>query len=139
MKYRTSGSGGVPPEEELVKPITVLVADDDPIIRDGLVAILETQSDLLPVGEAVDGADAVQKARELQPDLVLMDIGMPGLDGVEATRQIRQQLPGTHVIILTVYPTHVSEALSAGASRYLLKDTSPRDLMLAIRGVANST
>lgn len=120
----------------MVRPITVLVADDDPAIRDGLVALLETQPDLLPVGEAADGMEAVRKTRELHPDVVLMDVGMPGLDGVEATRQIKREIPATRVIMLTVYATHVSEALAAGASRYLLKDSSPKVLMQAIRGIA---
>lgn len=121
-----------------MKPITVLVVDDDPTIRDGLVAILEIQADLLPVGEAADGQEAVRMARDLHPDVVLMDVGMPGLDGIEATRQIRRESPGTHVVMLTVYPTHISEALAAGASRYLLKDCSPRVLVQAIREVSRS-
>ncbi len=116
-----------------MKPVTVLVVDDDPTVRDGLVALLETQPDLLPIGEAADGLEAIQKTRSLHPDVVLMDVGMPGLDGVEATRRIKQQSPRTQVIILTVYGTHLSEALSAGAGRYLLKDCPPQDLMQAIR------
>ncbi len=116
-----------------MKPVTVLVADDDPTIRDGLMAILETQEDLLPIGEASDGLQAVQMVRELRPDVVLMDVGMPGVDGIEATRRIKQESPETRVIVLTVYPTHLSEAFAAGASRYLLKDGSAKDLMQAIR------
>ncbi len=116
-----------------MKPVTVLVVDDDPTIRDGLVAILETQADLLPVGEAADGLEAVQLAHNLHPDVVLIDVAMPQMDGLEATRLIKQDAPNTRVIVLTVYPTHLTEAFAAGASRYLLKDSSPRDLMRAIR------
>jgi two-component system, NarL family, response regulator LiaR len=116
-----------------MKPITVLIADDDDTIRDGLLALLETQPDLLPIGEATDGLEAVRLAGELHPDVVLMDVGMPNLDGVEATRRIKQLFPQTHVVVLTVYATHLSEALAAGANRYLLKDSCPADLMQAIR------
>lgn len=116
-----------------MKPVTVLVVDDDPTIRDGLVAILETQADLLPVGEAADGLEAVQLAHNLHPDVVLIDVAMPQMDGLEATRLIKQDAPNTRVIVLTVYPTHLTEAFAAGASRYLLKDSSPLDLMRAIR------
>ncbi len=116
-----------------MKAKRVLVVDDDPTIRDGLIAILETQADLLPVGEAADGMEAVEMARDLHPDVILMDANMPQLDGLEATRRIKQSAPDTHVIVLTVYPTHLSEAFAAGANRYLLKDSSPRELMQAIR------
>ncbi len=115
-----------------MKPVTVLVVDDDPAIRDGLVAILETQAGLQPIGEAADGLEAVEMARDLRPDVVLMDVNMPQMDGFEATRRIKQDSPDTHIIVLTVYPTHVSEAFAAGANRYLLKDSSPRELMEAI-------
>lgn len=119
-----------------MNPVTVLVADGDETVRDGLIALLGSQAGILPVGEASDGLEAVEMSRELHPHVVLMDVRMPGLDGVEATRKIVGESPLTRVIILTVYPTHIPEALSAGASRYLLKDCSPEELMGAIRGVA---
>ncbi len=118
---------------DYMKPVTVLVVDDDPAIRDGLVAILEIQAGLQPIGEAADGLEAVEMARDLRPDVVLMDANMPQMDGLEATRRIKQDSPDTHIIVLTVYPTHVSEAFAAGANRYLLKDSSPRELLEAIR------
>ncbi|HEX8917118.1 MAG TPA: response regulator transcription factor [Chloroflexota bacterium] len=114
--------------------VKVLVADGDPTIRDGLIAILETQPDFAAVGEAGDGHQAVEMARGLRPDVVLMDMGMPNLGGIEATRRIKQESPSTRVIILTTYPSHVTEAFAAGASRYLLKDSPTPELMRAIRG-----
>ncbi len=119
-----------------MKPLTVLVVDGDPAIRDGLTALLETQADLLPVGEASSGEEAVEMARHLHPDVVLMDVGMPRLDGLEAARRIKHDSPTTRIIALTVYSMHLSEAFAAGASRCLLKDSSPRELMQAIRDEA---
>lgn len=115
-------------------PVRVLVADDDPNIRDGLLAILETQPDILPVGEAGDGIEAVKMARDLRPEVVLIDVGMPRLDGLEATREIKRQFPSTRVVVLTVYPTYLTEALAAGADRYLLKDSAPTVILDTIRG-----
>jgi DNA-binding NarL/FixJ family response regulator len=119
-----------------VTAITVLVADDDPIIRESLTAILEGQADIEVVGEASDGVEAVALAAQHHPAVVLTDIGMPRLDGIEATRQIKQRLPDTAVICLTVYSTHLMEALAAGASRYLLKDCPLDELLGAIRSCA---
>jgi len=84
-------------------------------------------------GRRPTGLQVVQMVQDLHPDVVLMDVGMPRMDGIEATRRIKQEAPKTRVIVLTVYPTHRSEAFAAGASRYLLKDSTPRDLMQAIR------
>jgi len=120
-----------------VVPITVLVADDDPIIRESLAAILEGQVDMEVVGEAADGQQAVEMVERLRPVVVLTDIGMPRLDGIEATRQIKQLIPETAVIFLTVYSNHLMDALTAGASRYLLKDCPIDELLSAIRGCAN--
>lgn len=122
-----------------VVPITVLVADDDPIIRESLAAILEGQVDMEVVGEAADGQQAVEMVERLRPVVVLTDIGMPRLDGIEATRQIKQLIPETAVIFLTVYSNHLMDALTAGASRYLLKDCPIDELLSAIRGCANGT
>lgn len=121
-----------------MKPVRVLVVDDDPTIRDGLLAILETQPDMLTVGESACGLEALSAACSLYPDVILMGMNTPHLDGFETTRLIKQACPDTKVIVLTVYGTHVSEAFAAGASRYLLKDSSPADLVQAITGLAVS-
>lgn len=114
--------------------ITVLVADDDPVVREGLVAILEGQLDIEVVGEAHDGQQAVELVQQLHPQVVLTDVGMPRLDGIEATRQIKHLAPDIQVIFLTVYSHHLMDALAAGGSRYLLKDCPVDELLGAIRG-----
>ncbi len=119
-------------------PIRVLIADDHTIVRSGLVMLLGSEPDIEVVGEAIDGQQAVQMAAQLQPDIVLMDIGMPELDGIEATQQIKQTLPEVQVLILTM---HRSEAyffhvLEAGASGYVLKGAETEELLQAIRAVA---
>ena len=119
--------------------IRVLVADDQAMVRQGFGALLAAQSDLLVVGDAADGAAAVREARELRPDVVLMDVRMPVLDGLEATRQLldgRPQAP--KVLILTTFDLddYVYEALRAGASGFLLKDAPAADLVNAVRVVA---
>ena len=113
--------------------ITVLVADDDPIVREGLVAILEGQKDIEVIGEASDGQEAVTLAQQLRPQVLLTDVGMPRLDGIEATRQIKRDQPQIAVIFLTVYSHHLMDALAAGGTRYLLKDCRIDDLLEAIR------
>ncbi len=121
----------------MTKAIRVMLVDDQHIVRQGLATILLYEDDIEVVGEAADGQEGVAVARLLQPDVVLMDLKMPVLGGVPATRQIREILPATHVIILTTYDTDdlVFEAIRAGASGYLLKDTSRERLTEAIRGV----
>lgn len=115
--------------------ITVLLADDQTIIRDGLRAILETYPDILVVAEAVNGADAYEQVKAHRPQVVLMDIRMPKIGGVEATRLIKQDFPETAILILTTFDDDESilGALTHGASGYLLKDISGAKLADAIR------
>ncbi|MFK4148877.1 response regulator [Streptomyces sp. NPDC004065] len=117
----------------------ILLVDDQPMIRTGFRLILEAEPDLAVVGESGDGLAAVEDARSLQPDVVLMDIRMPRLDGVEATRRVLDVQPDTHVIILTTFDLdeHVLDALRAGASGFLVKDGPATSLVEAIRTVAS--
>jgi two-component system, NarL family, response regulator LiaR len=121
-----------------METIRVMVVDDHPVVRKGLIAMLETEDGIQVVGEATNGAEAVERALQLQPDVVLMDLVMPVMDGIEATRQIRAQCASTNVLVLTSFSTNdkVLPSLNAGAIGYLLKDSSPGDLMRAIRQVA---
>jgi DNA-binding NarL/FixJ family response regulator len=120
--------------------VKVLLADDQALVRAGFKVLLDVEDDVTVVGEAADGADAVDQVRRHRPDVVLMDIRMPVLDGLEATRQIAatRGLEGVRVLILTTYDTdaYVFEALQAGASGFLLKDCGPAELLHAIRVVA---
>ncbi len=117
--------------------IRVLIADDHRVVRQGLRTFLELQDDIEVVGEAGDGAAAVEMVRRLGPDIVLMDLVMPRLDGIEATRQVKALAGSTRVIALTSFTEDdkVFPAIQAGASSYLLKDVSPDDLVEAIRAV----
>jgi DNA-binding NarL/FixJ family response regulator len=116
--------------------IRVLLADDQRLVRGGFRLMLEQQPDLEVVGEAADGAEAVRLARELQPDVVLMDIQMPVLDGIAATERIVHADSG-RVLVLTTFDVddYVVEALRTGASGYLLKDVDPEELVTAVRAV----
>lgn len=118
---------------------TILVADDQALVRVGLRKILESEPELTVVGEVGDGEDAVAEAHRLRPDLVLMDIRMPVLDGIEATRQLVRAQPGTRVLILTTFglDTYVYDALRAGASGFMLKDAPPEQITAAVRIVAS--
>src|SRR6185312_5055076 len=118
--------------------ISVLVADDQALVRSGFRVILEQHADLHVVGEAGDGAAAVRLARELRPDVVLMDIRMPGVDGLAATRRLLDGPDPPRVLVLTTFDLdeYVVEALRTGASGYLLKDVEPGDLVESIRRVA---
>jgi NarL family two-component system response regulator LiaR len=119
------------------KPIRVLIVDDHQVVREGLRTFLQLHAGVSVVGEAAGGAEAVQMARRLEPDVVLMDLVMPGIDGIEATRQIRALALPIRVIALTSFTEDdkVFPAIQAGASSYLLKDVSPDDLVEAIRAV----
>ncbi|MGR6542306.1 response regulator [Paenibacillus tundrae] len=118
-------------------PIRILLADDHAMVRRGLHVFLSTQSDMLVVGEASDGQEALQQAAELKPDVVLMDLHMPVLDGIETARQLRVLTPSIRIIVLTSFSDqdHVVPAVRAGVKGYLLKDIEPEDLALAIRNV----
>ncbi|MEV0826204.1 response regulator transcription factor [Nonomuraea rubra] len=118
--------------------ITVLVADDQAMIRAGFASLLSAQPDVRVVGQAADGLEAVAAARDLRPDVVLMDVRMPNLDGLEATRRITDAGRETKVLILTTFDIddYVYAALRGGASGFLLKDAPPEDLITAVRVVA---
>jgi DNA-binding NarL/FixJ family response regulator len=117
---------------------TVLLVDDHRLVRAGLVALLQTAADLAVIGQAADGEQALLLARELRPDVVLMDLSMPVLDGVQATRRLLRDQPATRVVVLTSFldTARVNEALSAGAVGYLLKDCDPEDLIAGVRAAA---
>jgi DNA-binding NarL/FixJ family response regulator len=118
--------------------IKVIVCDDQAIIRDGLEMLLKLEKDIEVVGQAQDGAEAVEMVKKAQPDLVLMDLKMPGMNGIEATRQIRADCPQVKVLVLTTYDDDewVFDAIRAGASGYLLKDTPREEVIKAVRGTA---
>ncbi len=118
--------------------ITVIIADDHSVVRQGVRAFLETQPDLTVVGEAASGEEAVRLCADNVPDVALVDLVMPGLDGVDATRRIKQVSPRTQVIVLTSYheDQHIVPAIRAGALSYLLKDIKPAELVEAVRKAA---
>ncbi len=118
--------------------IRVLVADDHPIVRSGIVALLQTADDVEVVGEAATGLEVVELARDLEPDVVLMDLRMPGIDGDEATARILSERPVTRVLILTTYESDDSilTAIEAGASGYLLKAAPQDEILAGVRAVA---
>jgi DNA-binding NarL/FixJ family response regulator len=118
--------------------IRLLVVDDHAVVRRGLLQLFGTVEDIEVVGDAADGAEAVEAAERLRPDLVLMDLSMPGVDGVEATRRIRASLPETAVVILTSFSEQprIIGAIDAGAVGYLLKDADPDELLRGVRAAA---
>jgi DNA-binding NarL/FixJ family response regulator len=118
--------------------ISVVIADDQTLVRDGFRMILDAQDDIEVLGEAADGFEAVERTRELRPHVVLMDVRMPGRDGLEATRELLRESPKTHVLILTTFDLneYVYEAMRAGASGFLLKDIPRSQLIEGVRTVA---
>lgn len=118
--------------------VRILVADDHPVVRDGLVAILSTQPDFSVIGEAADGAEVIAKVPQLQPDLLLLDLEMPGIDGVEALERLRPVYPTLKTIVFTAFDTdeRILGAVRAGAQGYLLKGAPREDLFRAVRVVA---
>ena len=118
-------------------PIKVFLADDHAVVREGLRFILEAQGDIVVVGEATNGRQAVQKVQQLNPDVVVMDIAMPELNGIEATYQIRETCPSTEVVILSMYSTseQIFQALQAGARGYVLKESAGEEIVKAVRVV----
>jgi two-component system response regulator NreC len=117
--------------------IRILITDDHTLFRQGIKTLLGAESDLDIVGEAANGAEAVEKVSELRPDIVLMDIGMPGLSSFEATRQIKKARPDTKVLFLTMYDDedYLVQCMEVGASGYVLKDSPAQQLLAAIRDV----
>lgn len=118
--------------------LRVLLAEDHAIVREGLRALLEAQPDMEVVGEAADGREALDAAKALGPDVVVMDISMPGTNGTRATEAIRRDCPGTRVLALTMHEDkgYLRQLVQAGASGYLLKRAAPQDLLQALRTVA---
>jgi DNA-binding NarL/FixJ family response regulator len=117
-------------------PYRVLLADDHALFREGLAGIINAQPDFRVVGEASDGLEVFVKTQELKPDLILMDVQMPGMDGLEATRQIKQVLPATVIVMLTVRDDDekLFQALKNGAQGYLLKDIPSKEMLAMLRG-----
>jgi len=120
------------------RPIRLLVVDDHPVVRDGLAGMLRGDPDFTVVGEAGDGVEAIERARELEPDVVLMDLRMPRMGGVTAIARLAQEGIGARVLVLTTYDTDsdVLPAIEAGATGYLLKDAPRAELLRAVRAAA---
>ena len=117
--------------------IRILMVDDQELIRRGIAMMLQMEADMLVLGQAADGVQAVELARQMKPDVILMDLKMPRMGGVEATRIITAELPGAQVVVLTTYDTDdmVFDAVRAGANAYLLKDADEAEILDVIRGV----
>ena len=118
-------------------PLRILVADDHQVVRTGLRALLESKTGWRVCAEAANGREAVEKATELQPEVAILDIGMPLLNGMEATRQIRKVSPGTEILILTMHDSEhmIQGVLEAGARGYILKDDADRNLLAAVEAL----
>ena len=118
--------------------IRILVVDDHPIVRQGLKTLLEGHSDWQVVGEASDGAEAIEKAKDLTPDVMVLDVTMPRMNGLEACRLLRRQSPGLEILFVTQHdsPQMMREALDAGARGYVVKSNAARDLLAAVEAVS---
>lgn len=123
--------------EPTAAPVRVLVVDDQPLVRDGIAALLSLHAEVAVAGTASDGQEAIAQADALRPDVVLMDLRMPGLDGIAATRAIRQRAPASQVLVLTTFDDEalILAAIEAGAAGYLLKNIPARELVQAILAV----
>jgi NarL family two-component system response regulator LiaR len=121
----------------MTETIRILIADDHAVVREGLRALIETKPDMELVGEAADGVEAVSKARSLHPDVTLLDIVMPRQDGITSIREIKRENPDARILVLTSFAEdeQIFPAIKAGALGYLLKDSSPQELLQAIRDV----
>ena len=121
-------------------PITVIIADDHPVVREGFTTMIRKFKEIKLIGEAVDGADLVKLARELTPDVVMCDIKMPIMDGIEATKIIRSEFPGTQVIALSMFDNAdlIADMLNAGAIGYLLKNADKMEIVTAIKSASNN-
>ena len=120
-------------ERYQLEKITVLIVDDSPTVTDGLRSILRAYPDIEVIGEATGGLEAIAKAEELRPNVILMDAQMPEVDGVEATRFIKERLPDTKILFMAVHATHIDRALDAGADAFLMKDSGRQELLREIR------
>lgn len=122
-----------------MEKVRILVADDHPMLREGLVAVLGTQPDFEVVGEASGSEEAVELARQMEPDVILLDLEMPGTDGIDALRRLREAAPATRTVIFTAYDTdeRILGALRAGARGYLLKGASREEIFAAVRTAAS--
>ena len=118
-------------------PITVFVADDHAVVREGLASLLAVQPDLSVIGTAADGRDALRQVAKLLPDVVIVDIAMPQMNGIEAAREIRGRVPRTRLVILSMHSSveHVFHALEAGAAGYVLKESAGKEIIEAVRAV----
>ena len=125
----------------MTSPFRILIADDHEVVRRGVRALLESHPGWEICGEAKDGRDAVESAKALRPDLVLVDVGMPNLNGLDATRQILSQLPNTRVLVLTMHESEqiIREVLEVGARGFLLKSDTARDLIAAVEALQRRT
>jgi DNA-binding NarL/FixJ family response regulator len=121
-----------------VSALRIVLADDHAILRQGLKLLIDSQDDMAVVGEAGDGDGAVEQAKALNPDIVIIDISMPGMNGLVATRTLKELMPNVAIVTLTRHDddTHLEELLRAGASGYILKQSAPMELVRAIRAVA---